>query len=225
MRKVRKSVRDARSSPHTKRGEARKETLISAAYDTIAERGFEGLRTRAVAARASLNVSTLHYYFPTKEDLVRGVAARLLREFKNAHPASDGEESPLRSLAREFTDQSRALAARPATYVVALELYARSLRDPLLRPIARDLLSGWEKRLGRIVAEAARRGEIDPGTDQAATVKALQSLLLGRSLRLLITREDSSRGGGLRDAIFPEVSRWLSFEEGERRKGRDRSIT
>src|SRR5436309_13427251 len=59
----------------------RRRALVAAAYQIIAESGFEGLRTRDVAARAGVNIATLHYYFATKEDLVRGVVELLAQEF------------------------------------------------------------------------------------------------------------------------------------------------
>jgi AcrR family transcriptional regulator len=46
---------------------------VLAAFSQIAEHGFEGLRTRDVAAEVGVNIATLHYYFPTKESLIRGV--------------------------------------------------------------------------------------------------------------------------------------------------------
>ena len=51
----------------------RRRALVAAAYTRIANEGFEGLRTRDVAADVGVNIATLHYYFPTKEALIRGV--------------------------------------------------------------------------------------------------------------------------------------------------------
>src|SRR6266702_1826377 len=47
----------------------RRLALIRIAYLEIARGGFEGLRTREVAAEAAVNIATLHYYFPTKDQL------------------------------------------------------------------------------------------------------------------------------------------------------------
>ncbi|MGH3813794.1 MAG: helix-turn-helix domain-containing protein [Pseudonocardiaceae bacterium] len=44
--------------------------MVRAAFDVIAEKGFEGLRLREVAAQVGIDHSTLHYYFPTRQDLV-----------------------------------------------------------------------------------------------------------------------------------------------------------
>src|SRR5437899_9623260 len=60
------------------RKEGREQALVQAAFNQIAERGFEGLRTREVAAGVGLNIATLHYYFPTKEPLIRGDVAHAM---------------------------------------------------------------------------------------------------------------------------------------------------
>ena len=63
--------------------EDRRRALVEAAYDQIAERGFEGLRTRDVAARVGVNIATLHYYFPTKEALISGVLDLAMQRFRS----------------------------------------------------------------------------------------------------------------------------------------------
>ena len=57
----------------------RRSALVLAAYRQIAARGFEGLRTREVAAEVGVNIATLHYYFPTKEKLIEGVVEHAMR--------------------------------------------------------------------------------------------------------------------------------------------------
>src|SRR4030081_825683 len=63
--------------------ERRREELVQAAFNQIAERGFEGLRTREVAAEVGVNIATLHYYFPTKEALIRGVVELAMQRFRS----------------------------------------------------------------------------------------------------------------------------------------------
>src|ERR1700686_5600988 len=63
--------------------ERRREELVQAAFNQIAARGFEGLRTRDVAAEVGVNIATLHYYFPTKESLIRGVLDHAMGRFRS----------------------------------------------------------------------------------------------------------------------------------------------
>jgi len=46
--------------------EQRREELVRAAFNQIAEHGFEGLRTRDVANEVGVNIATLHYTFRQK---------------------------------------------------------------------------------------------------------------------------------------------------------------
>ena len=62
--------------------EKRRRELVHAAYKQIAEGGFEGLRTREVAAEVGVNIATLHYYFPTKESLIGDVLEYAMGRFR-----------------------------------------------------------------------------------------------------------------------------------------------
>src|ERR1700731_4174327 len=72
------ATRAARSSKEDGR-----QALVQAAFNQIADRGFEGLRTREVAAGVGLNIAPLPYYFPTKETLIRGVVAHAMDRFRS----------------------------------------------------------------------------------------------------------------------------------------------
>jgi len=83
-------------APETPPRPDRRQALIAAAYQRIANDGFEGLRTRDVAADVGVNIATLHYYFPTKEALICGVIGHGMQRFTQTMP---GEGSPAEQLA------------------------------------------------------------------------------------------------------------------------------
>src|SRR5271155_1528905 len=85
---------------------ARRKSLLQAAFDVIASSGFEGLRTRAVAERAGVNIATLHYYFPSKQALIEGLAQFLSGIFVTLHapPLPSTGRRALDHLRQEFTD-------------------------------------------------------------------------------------------------------------------------
>ena len=66
--------------------ETRRE-IVRAAGEAFAAAGFVGATTRAVAARAGVNVATLHYLFGSKEGLYRAVLANASRDPLPALPA------------------------------------------------------------------------------------------------------------------------------------------
>ena len=70
--------------------------ILSAAEQSFAESGFVGATTRQVAARAGVNVATLHYHFGNKERLYRAVLDAALRAEVPSAPLAD---SPAERLA------------------------------------------------------------------------------------------------------------------------------
>ena len=191
----------------TSRGEAQRRTLVHEAYMLIAEGGFESLRTREVAARVGVNVATLHYYFPTKEDLVRGVAERLLRELMTLRDPSGGAEdgTPLGELRAEFADMRYQLLESPETHIVWFELYLRSLRDLAIRSILDDLDVSWRRHVESYLADGVRQGVFRHDLDVPAAASGLMAVIMGSILQGMTNPKSSPS-----DRTEAEIVRWIT---------------
>jgi len=55
-----------------------KERILQAAAEVFAKRGFEGASTREIAAKAQVNISSLHYHWASKDALYIAIVARVL---------------------------------------------------------------------------------------------------------------------------------------------------
>jgi AcrR family transcriptional regulator len=179
--------RDGRAL-HTAHGEAQRQALVRAAYQIIAESGFEGLRTRDVAERVGVNIATLHYYFATKEDLIRGVVELLTQEFVTFRAPDQPpleELSPREGLRTELEDVRYQVKARPDTYIVLLELYMRSFRDPQIKQMLGELDTHWREHLESLLIAGVRAGEFPPDLDIHATSAVLMIFSKGMSMQLL----------------------------------------
>src|SRR5882724_3741618 len=80
--------------------EDRRQALVQAAFNLIAEHGFEGLRTREVAAEVGVNIATLHYYFPTKESLIQAVLDHAMGRFRTTLAPHGSPSDQLRNYLR-----------------------------------------------------------------------------------------------------------------------------
>jgi AcrR family transcriptional regulator len=173
---------------HTAHGEAQRQALVRAAYQIIAESGFEGLRTRDVAARAGVNIATLHYYFATKEDLIRGVVELLQEEFAAYRAPGQPpleEMSPREGLRSELEDVRSQIKTRRDTYIVLFELYMRSLRDPQISGMLRGMDAGWREHLESLLSAGVRAGEFPPDLDIHITSAVLIAFSKGIAMQLL----------------------------------------
>src|SRR5215831_13655333 len=113
----------------------RRHALVAAAFQRIASEGFEGLRTRDVAADVGVNIATLHYYFPTKEALIRGVIGHAMQRFQATMPA---EGSPGDQLSGHLRALAALLKEDQQLWTVLGELVLRAPRDPDLAQVFRQ---------------------------------------------------------------------------------------
>src|SRR5258708_3120572 len=111
----------------------RRDSLVAAARGLIAERGFEGLRTREVARRVGLNHATLHHYFPTKEALIEAVVHDLVQQLTTYRAAQRFADMPPRdALHAHFAPVPAHHRDEPGTRIALQESFARSRRDAAL---------------------------------------------------------------------------------------------
>jgi AcrR family transcriptional regulator len=184
------------------RKEDRQEALVQAAFNQIAERGFEGLRTREVAGGVGLNIATLHYYFPTKEALIRGVVAHAMDRFRST---LEPHGSPADQLRNHLRAVRKLLRNEPEVGAVMGELALRSARDPALARIMGDAYQAWHKTLRGLLQRAARDGylarELDPDDGAALIMATLTSMTL-----------PSTASADRTDRAFRQLERWLELQ-------------
>jgi TetR/AcrR family transcriptional repressor of nem operon len=140
-------------------GDGRRLALVRAAFDSIAEHGFEGLRLRAVAVAAGIDHSTLHHYFPTKEHLVADVVEYATRQFWPTMPDEGGGRERLRA---HLAGLGRMMRDRPDLFAVLAELDLRAGRDPAIRSIMVHIEEGWRAVLAEVLHAADLPGTTDP---------------------------------------------------------------
>ena len=147
----------------------RRDALVHAAYNRIAGQGFEGLRTRDVAADAGVNIATLHYYFPTKEALIRGVLHHAVRQFAATLPR---EGSPAEQLRGHLSALSQLLKGNAQLCTVLCELSLRAPRDPAIAHIMRETDDSWTTALRALLRRGVKEGSFpgDLDVDEAAAL-------------------------------------------------------
>jgi AcrR family transcriptional regulator len=142
----------------------------------VAEGGFEGLRTRDVAAEVGVNVATLHYYFPTKEALIRAVVAYAMGRFRTTFEAGG---SPGAQLEAHFRGVRRLFRDEPELFAVMGELAQRSARDPAIATIFKETIDTWHAALRGLLKHAQTEGNVDSSLDPDATAAFVIAIFSG----------------------------------------------
>jgi AcrR family transcriptional regulator len=181
--------------------EDRQQALVLAAFNQIAERGFEGLRTREVAAGVGLNIATLHYYFPTKEALIRGVVAHAMDRFRSTLAPHGSPEDQLRNHLRAVR---KLLRDEPEVGAVMGELALRSARDPSLARIMSEAFLAWQRTLRGLLQRAARAGHLSRDLDNDDVAALIMAALTSLTL-------PSTASADRTDRAFRQLERWLGL--------------
>ncbi len=179
----------------------RRQELVLAAYQQLAQRGFEGLRTREVAAQVGVNVATLHYYFPTKELLIRAVLAHAMERFRSTMEVSGSTGAMLRA---HFDGLRRLQREEPELFAVMGELALRSARDPAIRELYQETTDVWRRTIRGLLVRAGKDGSLpvpgDPDAKASLVVAAVTGACMvpvDRTTRLTETLRELQRSLGL----------------------------
>lgn len=153
-------------------GQSTRALLLAAASDLLREEGYAATSTRAVADRAGMRLSLVHYHFGSKRGLLLAVLEdlneRLLR--RQQEMFSDG---------RPFADQWRTACDYlredlASGYVRVLwELWAAGLADP-------ELAEHWratQRRWRALIEERLERLQADLGVELPLPPRALATLI------------------------------------------------
>jgi len=174
--------------------ERRRDDLIAAALDLVADGGLQAATVRAIADRAGVTPGLIRRYFSSKEELTRAAYHKLMDRMTTDSAAvlQDAPTDPLARLAR---------------FVVA------SVSPPVVDPVAVGLWAGFVHNVRR---DASMR-EVHRATYMAFRDK-LQSLIadLPRPATAQQLRREAIACNGLIDGLWLEGSVLPdSFETGE----------
>ena len=181
--------------------EKRRQELVLAAYREIAERGFEGLRTREVADSVGVNIATLHYYFPTKEALIRAVLDHAMERFRSTLGPHGSPSHQLRNYLRSVRSL---LVEEPELGAVMAELALRSVRDRSIGSIMNQMYDVWHVTLRGLLKRAVRDGGLRPELDSDAVAALIIATLTSMTLPVMT---DPRRG----DRALRQLELWLGM--------------
>lgn len=166
---------------HRKRGtgDERRAAIAAAVRALIIEKGFEGLRTRDIAARVGINIATLHYHVPSKQALIELVADAIRAEF-DAHMHARPRQglAAIDQLRLEFDAHAHKVFHEPEWYMVLGELTDRARRDESVRAVIEPLRRQWRERIAAILRKGVAEGDFRPDVDPDAGARIVTGALI-----------------------------------------------
>src|SRR5260370_1097100 len=117
-------------------------------------------------------VPTVLFYAEKRKPLRRVVGARRGEVFvAPGAPAVPARplRAPLENLRQELVDLERHVRERPATFIVLFEIVLRSLRNPAISAMTRELNMRWENYIETLLIERLPHRAFRPDLTTAAT--------------------------------------------------------
>ena len=159
-----------------------RQDIINASLAVLRESGYSGFTQPRVAAKVGLRQSHLTYYFPTRVDLLAGVARVAI---DRQLTAVDGilEASSVREAAKTIAK----VAVRHENTRVIMALVQAADQEPALRELFRELADGIILRAGKLL----RNLNIEPTDEHCYQLHAMS---VGMAMVDLATaRKDGER--------------------------------
>jgi AcrR family transcriptional regulator len=154
------------------RGEATREQILDAAAQVLGDQGVAATTTRAVAERAGVRLSLVHYHFGGKgrmlAELLERENSRLLERQKSLYAGPEPLAEKWRTACAYLREDLRSGYVR-----ILWELWAAGLADEALARRWRDAMAGWRELLESVA-------------DRWATERGLQLPLSPRALATLV---------------------------------------
>jgi AcrR family transcriptional regulator len=151
--------------------DARREEMLSAAAQLIAERGFSETRIADVATRVGASPALVIYYFGTKDSLLTEALRWSERAFYASVEAMLQETPALRDRIERLVNWCLPDAREvPSDWGLWFDLWAQAFRHPEVKKDRAALDQQWRDLVTRVVQAGVDDGEIGPVDVEAFTI-------------------------------------------------------
>lgn len=192
-----------RRNPRQARGRQRVEQILDAAEQLFAEGGYEAASTNQIAAQAGVPIGSVYQFFPNKESILHGVAARYRSSAASALDAALGPETTTMSAMALAERLLEAMVAFGAARMGFTRLVLQAGAHPQLASAATGVMDEAAARLETVLA--CRAPELPP---ERRALVARVALTATMALLGVVVAE-KSRGSVHTKALLAEAERLL----------------
>ena len=147
-------------------GDDRREQMLRAAIDVIAERGFPETRISDIGRRVGASSALVIYYFGTKDrlltDALRYSEDLFYAEAERRLDAIEGARDKVEALVR-LSCSKDGMDGLPGSWLLWPDLWAQAVRHPEVSQHREELDQRWRDKVADIVRAGVASGEFDGG--------------------------------------------------------------
>jgi AcrR family transcriptional regulator len=174
----------AKGDQRVARGDATRSQILEAARDVLGADGYSGTTTRAVAERAGVQLSLVHYHFGGKRGLLGAVLEHenevLLARQQQLYAAEEPLADKWRTACAYLQDDLRSGYVR-----ILWELWAAGLTDEDLARRWREAFVAWRLLLEQVVTEWAASTGVELPMSPRAIATLVANAFQGAEVEIL----------------------------------------
>ncbi len=124
----------------------RREQILSTAYERLGREGLEALHARSVAGDIGINHAAIHYYFPTRKDLILALIDYALERFEHDRAAALAQAGgDAEAVEAEIALYDAYASDRSRFFRVWVSFYVAAMADAVIMSRLRTLNDRWEQ--------------------------------------------------------------------------------
>jgi AcrR family transcriptional regulator len=148
--------------------ESTRDRILDLAEDLFAEAGIDRVTIRAVTAAANVNVAAIHYYFGSKDELLRAIFIRRLSgalaeqtaRLSNFTPSGDSA-ADVRDLIRFYVEPPTAIDSAANNYrfgrlLSELTVHDESVPSDLFHYTQKEVIDAYQAILAKVLPELSQ---------------------------------------------------------------------
>jgi AcrR family transcriptional regulator len=186
------SAGEPREDLRVARGRSTRTQLVGAATDLLREQGYGATSMRAVADRAGVQLSLVHYHFGSKRGLLVAVLEELTETLIERQRTMFSDERSFADQWRTACDYLRA-DVRSGYVRILWELWAAGLSDPELAERWRATQRGWRALIQERLERLQRERDVQLPMNPRALTTLIGNLFEGAETEILagVTEEET----------------------------------
>jgi AcrR family transcriptional regulator len=160
-------------APNEAVADVRRDQMVAAAAQLIAERGFAETRIADVAGRVGASPALVIYYFGTKDTLLTEALRFSERAFYATAEAMLRNTPSLMARLETLVTMTLPMAANdevPADWGLWFDLWAQAFRNPKVKQDRVDLDEKWRELIKRVADDGIASGEIEEVDTETFTI-------------------------------------------------------
>ena len=158
-----------------------KSKILDAALEIVATNKISGTRMHLIAKEAGMVQSNLHYYFPTKKDLMIALLDRMQEHFSQKRVNSV-------DLIGIFQEKKDDIVNHEKIDFVQLDYWVQSTVDPEIREKFQTSFNIWRENITEVLNKTQHL-ENNNSTEYAMLPYIIVSIMMGASMQYLIDKE------------------------------------